>query len=185
MPSRKAVDVCILSSLLAFAFASSAAAQVTATAVPMSLSALKPESITVTLTSSNTVTFNLVGGSADTGSIIPAWTTNWNLKHSENTVMVCVFLSGALSGTNGNTDTVPMAYILGGPGGVAPFTAITGNGCGQIGNALVISTTALTNANRKNGSKSDSVALEINDAPLVLQADTYSGTLNIVAQATP
>ena len=36
-----------------------------------------------------------------------------------------------------------------------------------------------------NISENDSVALEINDSALTLQADTYNGTLTIVAQATP
>jgi len=184
--SAKAVCSGTLCSLLAVVFSAPAFAQLTSAPVPVALVALAPESLTVTLTSGATVNFTLTGGSADLGSITPAWTTTWNLKPSRNSVAVCVFLSGALTGTGTNTDTVPMANILGQPDAAGSFTAITGNGCGQTGNALLINTYALTSpASRKNVSKNDSVALEINDSALTLEADTYSGTLNIVAQATP
>jgi hypothetical protein len=96
-----------------------------------------------------------------------------------------VFLAGALTGTNGNPDTVPMANILGQPDATGAFSAITGSGCGQAGNALVINSYNLNTVGRKNVSENDSVALEINDSTLTLAADTYSGTLNVVAQATP
>lgn len=160
-------------------------AQLNSAPVPVALSATKPESLSVTLTTGGPVTFALNGGTT-TGSVVPAWTTNWNLDPQRTQVQVCVFLSGALTGTGGNTDTIPPANVLAQPDATGSFTALTGSACGQS-NALSISTHAITLSNRKNGSANDSVGLEINETspPITISPDTYSGTLNILAQATP
>jgi hypothetical protein len=158
-------------------------AQLTSAPQPVTLNALAPESLSVTLTTPGPVTFNLNGGTVP-GSVVPAWTTNWNLANTRTSLAVCVYLTGALTAPAPNTDTIPPANILGQPDATGPFAALTGAGCGQT-NALVISTTAITNANRRNGSRNNSVALEINQTGLSLAPDTYTGTLNIIAQATP
>ena len=77
------------------------------------------------------------------------------------------------------------ANVLAQADGAGSFLALTGTGCGLVGNAVTIHTYALASVGRKNISENDSVALEINDSALTLQADTYNGTLTIVAQATP
>ncbi len=177
----------VVTAILACTFATPGWAQaLTSAAATVALAAVKPESISVTITTPGPVNFNPLTGTTTAGSVTPAWTTNWNLKPSRTSVAVCVFLSGPLAGTGGNLDTIPAANVQGQPGGVGPFAALTGSGCGQV-NALTISTTVITGANRKNGSKSDSVAAQINETGIVpaLSADTYSGTLNIIAQATP
>lgn len=126
----------------------------------------------------------LLNGSISTGSTVPAWITQWDLKPQRTQVQVCAYLSGALTGTGGNPDTIPASNVLGQPDGTGSFTALTGTACGQS-NALSISITPLTSANRRNGSRSDSIVLEINESGLSLSPDTYTGTLNLIAQATP
>lgn len=158
--------------------------QLNSAAQPVTLAAVQAESISVTITTGGPVNFNPLTGTITSGSVTPAWTTNWDLKPSRTQVQVCAFLSGSLTGTGGNTDTIPPANVKGQPGASGSFFALTGSACGQS-NALSISTTAINAANRKNGSKSDSVAVEIDQTALTLSADTYSGTLNIIAQATP
>lgn len=171
--------------LLAFWPATPAWAQaLNASPQTVALAAVKAESISVTITTGGPVNFNPLTGTTTAGSVNPAWTTNWNLKPSRTQVAVCAFLSGSLSGTGGNIQTIPAANVQGQPGGAGPFTALTGAGCGQA-NSLTISTTAITGANRTNGSKIDSVAVQVDETALSLSADTYSGTLNITAQATP
>ena len=185
---RKSVTLTIYSALLTVVLgcflATPARAQLNSTPQTVALAASKPESLSVTITTPGPVNFSPLTGTTTAGSVIPAWTTNWFLVPQRNQVAVCVYLSGALSGTGGNTDTIPAANVQGQPGGTGSFTALTGTACGQS-NALSISTTAINNSNRTNGSKNDSVALRINESGLSLSADTYSGTLNIIAQATP
>jgi hypothetical protein len=169
----------VLSSLT---LAGMANGQASSTPVPVTLIAHKPESVSVTLTSASTVNFAL-NGTITAGDVSPAWTTTWNLFPTSSPVTVCVYLTGDLTGTGGNTDTIPPANILGQPEGTGAFTALTGTACGQS-NGLQINSVAINGSN-KSGSANDSVALEINEASpaLTLSADTYSGTLNIIAQA--
>jgi hypothetical protein len=174
-------SLAVLSSLLLTALAS---AQVTATPATVALAATKAESVSITLTTPGPVTFNLNGGTTP-GSVAPAWTTNWNLQPTSTPLDVCVYLSGDLTGSiSGNTDTVPPANIFGSADGTGTYTALTGAACGQS-NALLINSIAISGSNHKNGSQNDSVALEINEtSPAIsLSADTYSGTLNIIATA--
>lgn len=144
---------------------------------------LAPESISVVLTAPGPVHFAL-NGSVTTGSISPAWVSQWDLHPQRNQVQVCAYLSGALTGTGGNSDTIPPANVLGQPDGTGSFIAFTGTACG-LSNAVSVSITPITNQNRHNGSKNDSIVLEISETGLNLSADTYTGTLNIIAQATP
>ena len=180
----RSLSLFLLTLVLAAGFAKPAWAQpLNSAAAPAALAAVKAETISVTITLGGPVNFNPLTGTITTGSLTPAWTTTWVLKPTRTAVQVCAFLSGALTGTGGNIDTIPAANVKGQPGGVGPFTALTGAACGQT-NALSISTTTITGAN-KNSSKSDSVVLEVDETALTLSADTYSGTLNIIAQATP
>lgn len=184
MQGISTIKLMALAVLLGCTVTTSAWAQLNSTPQTVALAATAAESISVTITAPGPVNFNPLTGTTTVGSVTPAWTTNWDLKPQRNQVAVCVYLSGALTGTGGNADTIPAANVKGRPGGSGSFTALTANACGQS-NALSISTTVIDNANRKNGSKNDSVGLEIDQTGLSLSADTYSGTLNIVAQATP
>jgi hypothetical protein len=180
---RQCAVPCLLA-ILACLVATPARAQLNSNTVTATLSALAPESLTVTLTTPGPVNFTLTGGSADAGSVTPAWNTTWNLKPSRNTVTVCAFLTGALAGTGGNPDTIPVANVLGQPDATGGFSAFTSTVCGQA-NGISVHAWSLASTGRTNITKADSVALEINDSALTLEADTYSGTLNILAQATP
>jgi hypothetical protein len=184
LSKKKLASVLSLCAFVGCLLAKPARAANNSTVVPITLNATVGESITVTLTTGSTVNFSLTGSSADAGLTIPAWTTRWNLNPTRTTVTVCAFLSGPLNGTGGNTDTIPVANILGSPAATGTYTAFTGTGCGQP-NELTINTYSTASTGSKNVTESESVALEINDSTLTLQADTYTGTLNIVAQATP
>src|SRR5574337_237225 len=185
MSSTKLFKLITLAAILALGCTGSLLAQITATPAAVALAATMNESISVSITTGGPVNFTLTGSTTDAGSVSPAWTTTWDLKPQRNTVTVCVYLSGALTGTGANTDTIPVANILAQANGGGSFLAMTGNGCGQAGNAFVVNTYTLATVGRKNISKNDNVSLEINNSALSLEPDTYSGTLNIVAQATP
>jgi hypothetical protein len=164
--------------------ATPALAQLTSPAQTVILTANATESIGVAISVGGPVIFTLTGGSTDAGSVAPAWTTSWNLKPARTSVAVCAYLTGALTGTGVNTDTIPAANVLAQADSSGGFNPLTGTACGA-GNAVTIHTYPLTTTATRHATQTDSVALEINDSALTLEADTYSGTLNIVAQATP
>ena len=183
MSKRSLLLSAFLGLLSSLTLAGLANGQASSTPVPVALVAQKAEAISVTLTSASTVNFAL-GGGVTAGDISPAWTTTWNLFPTSSPLDVCVYLNGALTGSIvGNTDTIPPANILGQPGGTGPFTALTGTACGKS-NAWQINTISINGSNKSDGAN-DSVSLEINEASpaITLSADTYSGTLNIIAQA--
>jgi hypothetical protein len=185
MTPRKTIVSALLTGLLGCVLAASGrAATLTSTPQPITLIAAQAESLTVTLSGASTVNFTLNGTSPALGSVIPTWTTAWNLNSTRTSVNVCVYLSGPLVGTDTPTNNIPGANVLGQPEAAGAFTALTGNGCGQVGNALLISTTATTPGN-ESGTKNDSVALEIAGLAMPMPADTYTGILNVVAQTVP
>jgi hypothetical protein len=183
MRLRKTILSALLTGLLGCALAGSVRAA-TSTPQPITLVATQAESLTVTLTGATTVNFTLNGTATAPGSVVLTWTTTWNLNSTRTSVDVCVYLSGPLVGTNTPTNNIPEANVLGEPEAAGAFTALTGNGCGQIGNALLVSTTATTAAN-ETGTKNDSIALEIAGLAAPMPADTYTGILNVVAQTVP
>ncbi len=187
MSKRTLVLAALLCALLSPMFTSLAWGQgLTSTPQSIVLAATKGESISVSAASPGTVTFDL-NGTVTPGSATVTWTTNWDLRPSRSAVTVCVYLSANLTGTGANTDSIPPANVYGQADSAGSFLALTSNGCGQTGNALQVWTTTIDNSNRKNGSHPDTLNLQIDETtPLLsLSADTYSGTLNIVAQATP
>jgi hypothetical protein len=177
---HKRCDVACLLAILACLAATPARAQ-TSNIVTVALSATLPNSISVALTVPGPVNFTLTGSSTDAGSVTPAWNTTWNLSPSTTTVNVCAYISLPLAGTGGNSDTILQANVLGKPDATGSFVAFTSTVCGQA-NGITVHSWSLASTGRKNITKSDSVLLEIDDSALTLQADTYTGTLNIVAQ---
>lgn len=176
--------ICVFGALM-WAAAPAFSQALTSPPAPVVLSAKKPESLGITITTPGPVNFSLNGGTTP-GSVVPAWTTNWNLNPQRTSLAVCVYLTGALIGTGTNPDTIPPANVLAQPNATGTFFALTGSACGQT-NAVTVNTIAITESNRRNGSANDSAGLEINETtpPITLSPDTYSGTLNIIAQATP
>ncbi len=158
----------------------------------VTLNATLTESLTVNVTAGTTVNFTLASNTAvNAGSTTSSVTTAWTLKPGRTTVAVWAYFGAAATAlphtTAGNTTDIPSSAVKIQVGGVGAFNALTAvspfNAAAsglQIGAAI-----AITGLN-KSGSRTDTLAYQI-DTTLVpqLQADLYTGTLNIEAQATP
>jgi len=183
-----AVSLCLLAVLCAGAVA----AQINSNIGSVTLNANLNESLTVTINSGSTVNFNLAPNTAvNAGSATTGVTTAWVLKPGRTQVAVWAYFSSATQAlvhqTGGNTTDIPAAAVKIQVGGSGPFSALTNvspfnalaSGL-QIGPAV-----AITGAN-KNSSRTDTLAYQIDTTVIPqLQADSYVGTLNIQAQATP
>ena len=166
--------------------ASLASAQLNSAAQPIALNATLAEQLTVAL-SASTVNFNLVAGSAaNAGSTNVTATTTWVLQPGRTAVKVyAYFASAAAALTDGAGNNIPTAdFTIADNGGAA--TAVTGSVVfGGAGAGLQLANVAITGAN-KNSNRADAMAFNINLSTLPqLPAATYTGTLNIQAQATP
>jgi hypothetical protein len=169
--------------------ASLASAQVNSGAQPIALNATLAESLTLSL-SANAVNFALTPGSAtNAGSTNITATTAWVLKPGRTAVGVyAYFASSAAALTDGATPTpnnIPSsAFLIPDNGGAsAALTSTVAYGGAAAG--LQLANVAITGVN-KNSSRTDAMAFNINLSTLPqLPAGTYTGTLNIQAQATP
>jgi hypothetical protein len=186
----KFVSLKLAGALFVLGFASVLSAQLNSGSQAITVTASTAESISIAINSGGTVHFAIpgpVGSSA--GSVVPSWTTSWVLNSSRTSVKVYAYFIGsvALTGTN-PSNTIPGAAFLGqaNGGSATPFnsgavTAVTPAGAGML-----VSTTAITGANLTS-SKTDSLAMTLAglgvNTPYV--TDTYTGVLNIQAQATP
>lgn len=179
---------CTAAILLLAAASSLATAQVlNSTAQTIALSATLPESLTVGL-SAGSVSFNLTAGSAtNAGNTGVTATTTWVLRPSRTTLRVIAYFASATAAMNdGGGNNIPSsAFFISNNGGAS--TAVTQSiaGFGVGGSALQLSNTPINVGNRA-GSRTDAMLFNINLSTLPqLPAGTYTGTLNIQAQATP
>jgi len=157
-------------------------------AQPIALNATLAESLTVNL-SANAVNFTLAAGTAaNPGSTNITATTAWVLKPGRTQVVVdAYFASAAAALTDGAGDNIPSSafYISDNAGASAPLVNTVAFGAANAGLQLV--SVAITAANR-NANRTDQMAFNINltgGTLPQLPAATYTGTLNIQAQATP
>lgn len=160
----------------------------------VTLQATLNESLTVTAapTSGTNVTFALVSGGTATGSAPVAMTTSWVMKGSRASVTMTGYFTSAtqaLAGTGSSPSYIPTSEILGqvttgAPTSFTAFTQTPGTGAlGTAGASLVLFTQTVNGSNRSS-SRSDNLNLEINlTSQPQLPADTYTGTLNLQAQA--
>ncbi len=158
----------------------------------VSLNATLAEALTVTVNSGATVNFNLAANTAaNAGSTSTGITTAWVLKPGRTSVAIWAYFSTAaqalLHQTVGNTTDIPSAAVKIQVGGSGPYNALTNvSPFNAAASGLQIGASVAITAANKNSSRTDTLAYEI-DTTVVpqLQADTYIGTLNIQAQATP
>jgi hypothetical protein len=160
----------------------------------VSITAGLTESLTVTVTSGSTINFTLSPNTAvNSGSATTAITTTWVLKPGRTKVQVWAYFSSAtqalLHQTAGNATDITSSMVkiqVGGAGLFNPVTQTGPAGFGVAGSALQIGPDITITAANKNGFRNDTLAYQI-DTTLAtqLQADNYTGTLNIQAQATP
>ncbi len=175
--------------VLAMTFAASmASAQLNSGAQTIALNANLTESLTLNL-SANAVNFTLSAGSAaNPGSTNITATTAWTLKPGRTAVGVyAYFASAAAALTDGVGDNIPSsAFFISDNGGAS--TALTNTVVfGAANGGLQLANVAITGVN-KTGTRNDVMAFNINltgGTLPQLPANTYTGTLNIQAQATP
>ena len=163
-----------------------ASAQLNSGAQTIALNANLTESLTVNL-SAAAVNFTLAAGAAaNPGSTNITATTAWTLKPGRTAVGVyAYFASSASALTDGAGNNIPSAdFFIADNGGAS--TALTNTvAFGGANAGLQLANVTITGAN-KSSSRTDVMAFNINLSTLPqLPANTYTGTLNIQAQATP
>lgn len=167
---------------LAFVFVPASRAQLNSTNQTVNLNAPLAESLTV-IAGPATVNFTLVPNGTVNGSAPVAVTTTWALARTRTvSVKLYAYFSTGVALTDGATDNIPVANVSGNVngGGANPFTGATPFS-GATG--MTVFTQALTAAGPFNASHADSIVLSINTTGLALPAATYTGVLNIQAQA--
>lgn len=163
-------------------------AQLNSSESTVTLTAVLPESLTVTLLP-NAMSFTLASGSAtNAGSTTVSATTSWTLAATRTNISLYGYFSSATAAlvhtAVSNTVDIPSsrveASINGGAN--AAFDQTVAFGAASAGRQLFSQAiTALT----ATGSRTDTLALNINLSSYALPADSYTGTLRIRAQATP
>lgn len=113
-------------------------------------------------------------------------TSSWNLTPARNGVGICVSLTTPMSGTNvSNTDVIDGTMVQAQPEGTGPFANINaGTGCGSSTATPITTHAANTKALRQQSNVADTVAIQLgNNIPASYEADTYTGTITVYAQA--
>ena len=185
---RTIARVVVVALAMTFAVSMASAQALNSGAQTIALNAKLTESLTLTL-SANAVNFNLAAGSAaNAGSTTITATTAWTLQPGRTAVGVyAYFANSAAALTDGAGDNIPSsAFFIADNGGAS--TALTNSVTFSGANAgLQLANVAITGAN-KSSSRTDQMAFNINltgGTLPQLPAATYTGTLNIQAQATP
>jgi hypothetical protein len=177
----------IVAVVLALLVASIASAQaLNSGAQPIALNATLGESLTVGL-SASAVNFTLTAGSAsNVGSTNITATTAWTLKPGRTSVVVdAYFASAAAALTDGAGDNIPSSAFFIADNAGASTALVNTVAFGGANAGLQLANVAITAANRTS-SHTDVMAYNINLTGVPqLPAATYTGTLNIQAQATP
>jgi hypothetical protein len=165
-----------------------AGAQLNSNTSTVILNASLLERITLSATP-GTITFALNNGAVATGSAPIALTTSWLLAATRANVNVFAWFAtpaSALTDGAATPNTIPSSEVLGQvtTGTPTSFTAFTqSNTLGSAGGGLKLFTQALSITNRV-ASRSDNLNLEIDlTSQPQLPAGSYSGTLNLQAQA--
>jgi len=188
MNARKSLASLAVIALILVGASSLASAQLNSAAQPIALNATLAESLTLGL-SANTVNFTLTAGSAaNAGSTNITATTSWVLRPTRTAVRVyAYFASSAAALTDGGApaNNIPSANFFISDNGGASTAVNQSVAFGGANAGLQLANVAITAANR-NSNRTDAMAFNIDLSTLPqLPANTYTGTLNIQAQATP
>jgi hypothetical protein len=167
---------------LAFVFVPASHAQLNSTAATVNLNAPLAESLTVAAGPA-TVNFTLVPNGSAAGSAPVSITTTWALAKTRTSVKLYAYFSTGNALTDGAGDNIPVANMTGSVNGgaAAAFTGATpyGGATGMTVFSQVIG--AVGTFNSSHGP--DTIALTINTTGLALPSATYTGVLNVQAQA--
>lgn len=181
-------------SALAVLSSTTAKAATNSNTAAVALSATVNTSLTVSL-SSATETWSTANSNAPTpgnasnpGNAGITVTTSWVLQPGHTSVALYAYFTSAIAALTpaAGTTNIPSSAveIKVGAGAFTPLSG-TNAGFGVAGSSLLLQTTAITGAN-KVSSATAALTFNLNLSTLPqLPADTYSGTLNIQAQATP
>ncbi len=164
-----------------FIVASPAQAQLNSTSTGVNLNAILATSLTVTA-APGLVNFTLPPNGTATGSSVVTVNTRWTLKPSVGAVTTYAYFTSAPAAlTDGVGDNIPSSKVSGSVNGGA-FGAFTGASPFAAGSSVTLSSTRIL-GNNKTGTHADTLNLTISTVGLALPAATYSGVLNIQAQA--
>jgi hypothetical protein len=188
MKTGKLMRIAIIAVGMTFAVSMASAQALNSGAQAIALNASLSESLTLNL-SANAVNFTLAAGSAtNAGSTNITATTAWILKPGRTAVGVYAYFANAAAAlTDGAGNNIPSsAFKISDNGGAS--TALTNTVAFGAANAgLQMANVAITGTN-KSGNRTDVMAFNIDLSGGTLPqlpAATYTGTLNIQAQATP
>jgi hypothetical protein len=184
--------------VLATSIPPAANAQISSTAGTVTLNATLAESLTVNVTGGAIVNFNLAANTAaNPGSTTSTIQTAWVLKPGRTQVGVWAWVvNGVAALTDGAGDNIPASAVSAaaagsGSAGGALNTSVSG-GAGvpafvtpAAATGVQIGQVTITGAN-KASSTTTTLTWNINTTGVPqLPAATYTGTVNIQAQATP
>ena len=187
MKTARIVRITAIALGIAFATAMASAQAVNSGAQTIALNATLAESLTLNL-SANAVNFTLAAGSAaNAGSTNITATTSWVLKPGRTAVGIYAYFANAGAALTDGTNNIPSsAFFISDNAG--PSTALTSTvAFGAANGGLQLANIPITGLN-KNSSHGDIMSFNINltgGTLPQLPASTYTGTLNIQAQATP
>jgi hypothetical protein len=155
-------------------------AQLNSNNATVNLNAVLGESLTVSAGPA-TVNFALAANGPATGSAPVSVTTSWALGKTRTNVKLYAYFSSANALNDGAGDNIPTSKVTGSVNGgaAAPFTSVTP--FGTNGMTIFSANVAAGTYNSTHGP--DSIALTIDTTGLGLPAATYTGVLNIQAQA--
>ena len=167
---------------------SQASAQLNSNEASVSLSATLLESLTVSVLP-GAVNFSLTSGSAtNPGNVTVAVTTSWTLALTRDTVTLYGYFSSASAAlvhtSPVNTVDIPSSRVEVSVNGGAnqAFNQTVAFGAASAGRQLASQSLSVLNI---VGSRTDTIALNINLSSYQLPADVYTGTLRLRAQGTP
>jgi|HubBroStandDraft_6_1064221.scaffolds.fasta_scaffold36898_4 hypothetical protein len=183
---------------LAMSIPSAANAQLNSNVGTVTLNATLAESLTVNVTGGAIVNFNLAANTAaNPGSTTSTIQTAWVVNTGRNKVTVWAWVAnGASALTDGAGDNIPANAVTataagsGSAGGALNTVASGGAGVPAFitpaaATGVQIGNVAITNANRASNTTT-TLTWNINTTGVPqLPAATYTGTVNIQAQATP
>ena len=156
-------------------------AQINSNVANVNLNAVLAESITVAA-APGLVNFALVGSGVSAGSAQVTIDTTWSLATTRTNVSVyAYFTAPAAALTDGAGNDIPSSAVAGSVNGGA-MGAFTGASPFSGASAVTIRNQAI-GVGTFNSTSSDTLDLQIDTTGLGLPAATYTGVLNIQAQA--
>ena len=165
-------------------------AQLTSGAQSISLSATVNESLTVSPAVGSYNFGTVTPGSATNGpGTTVAITTDYRLSNTRTNVRLCAYFGAAATAMTGAVDNIPSSAIEVRGGTLLPtfagFNSTCAAGFGVAGASRTLANYAVAPGTRR-AIQVESFEFNLNLSALPnLNADTYGGTLNVQAQATP